>query len=110
LEALRAGRSLHDLDGPWPQIGQGIQQLVPAIDPVGQDVVQVRPAAMQRPQQRHSAMVVLHAGLVHQAVQHKALAVGGACGRGSAWQRPARAGRRFSVVGTLWLSMMPRTG
>src|SRR5207248_8288475 len=51
LEAFNTGRALDDFDGPRPAIGGGIEQLFAAINPVGEDMAQLREGSAQRAQQ-----------------------------------------------------------
>jgi hypothetical protein len=76
LEAFDAGGPLDNLDCPGSTIGNRIAQLLAAIDPVGEDVAQLRKAAAQVAQQRHGAMRVLDVGRVHPQGEHKALRIG----------------------------------
>src|ERR671915_407535 len=67
LEAFDAVRTLHDLDRPWPKLGEGADELLAAIDAVGEDVTQLGEGAAQALEQRHGAMTVLEVGAVHEA-------------------------------------------
>src|SRR3954467_10902591 len=52
--------SCDDLDGPFAEIGDRIEQFIASVDAVGEDVPQLGEAAAQRFEQWHGAMVVLH--------------------------------------------------
>jgi hypothetical protein len=112
LKAFDAGRALDDLDRPGAAIGNRGLQLRAAIDAVGEDMGQLGEGLPQRMQQRHRAMRVLDIGWMHLGGEQEALGVSDdvalapldALGRINAARPP------LSVVGTLWLSMMPTEG
>src|ERR1700746_277759 len=71
--ALVAG---DDLDRPLAQISKRVEELWPAIDPIGKDVAQLGEPSPERSQQRHGAMIVLDVGRVDQQGEQQALRVG----------------------------------
>src|SRR5215216_6054928 len=76
LEAFDAVRTLDDLDRPRPAFGERADELLPAIDAVGEDVAQLGERAGEALEQRHGAVTVLNLGAVHEARQEEALGVG----------------------------------
>jgi hypothetical protein len=112
LEALDAWRALDDFDCPRAAIGDGVEQLFAAIDAVGEDMTQLGEGLPQRTQQRHRTVRILDVGLVHpHGEQNPSVSV-------TIWRlRPLMRlpasnprGPPLSVVGTLWLSIMPALG
>src|SRR5258708_7025549 len=65
LESADTLRSCDDLNGPRPQLGDGVEQFVAAVDPVGEDMPQPGERVAELLQQRHRAMIVLDIGWVH---------------------------------------------
>src|SRR5712671_4282667 len=112
LEAVDAGRALDDLDRPGATIGDRALQLRAAIDPVGEDMAQAGKGLAQRTQQRHGAMRILDVGSCTKTASRKP------CVSVTMWRlRPLMRlpastprGPPLSVVGALWLSMMPAEG
>src|SRR5438128_8110371 len=76
LEAFDTGRALNDFDRPRPAIGDGVEQLVAAIDAVGEDMAQLGEGLPQRAQQGNRAMRILDVGLVHAHREQEPLGVG----------------------------------
>src|SRR3954454_847421 len=68
--------SCDDLDGPFAEIGDRIEQFIASVDAVGEDVPQLGEAAAQRFEQWHGAMVVLHIGRVHESREQPTFGIG----------------------------------
>src|SRR6266436_4243864 len=66
----------NDLDGPLAQIGECVEQLLPAIDAVGEDMPQLGEHLPDPPQQWDGAVAVLHIGGLHEYRKQRALRVG----------------------------------
>src|ERR1700738_2621949 len=66
-------RSSDDLNDPFAQVGKRVEQLLTAIDAISKDVAQLGEPFPQRSQQRHSAMIVLDVGCVHQQREQQPL-------------------------------------
>src|SRR3954468_9965508 len=62
LEGADSLRTGDDLDRPAAGVGKRVEQLLPAIDAIGEDVAQFREAPCERSQQRHRAMIILNVG------------------------------------------------
>ena len=60
MEAFDAGWSLDNLDGPFAAMGERIEQLFAAINPVGKDVPKSGKALAQALQERDGAVDVLN--------------------------------------------------
>src|SRR6266699_1213206 len=59
-------RSRDNLDRPLARIGERVEQLLAAVDAIGEDMAQLGEPSSKRSEQRHSAMIVLDVGRVHQ--------------------------------------------
>ena len=112
LEAFDAWRALDDFDRPRSAIGEGVEQLFAAIDPVGEDMVQLGEGLPQRAQQRNRTVRILDVGFVHpHGERNPSVSV-------TIWRlRPLirlpasiPRGPPLSLVGTLWLSIIPALG
>src|SRR5258708_30930326 len=62
LEAFDALRSLDDLDLPRPAVGECVEQLMAAVDPIGKDMAQLGEPISQALQQRYCSMAILNVG------------------------------------------------
>jgi hypothetical protein len=62
LEAFDPGRALNDVDGPRPAMGECINELLSAINPVSKDVPQLGKAISHALQQGNRTMDVLNIG------------------------------------------------
>jgi hypothetical protein len=60
LEAFDAGRSLYNLNGPFAAMGESIDKLLSAIDPVGKDMLKPGKTLSQVFQQRYGSMNILN--------------------------------------------------
>src|SRR5712671_3859857 len=76
LESADTLRSCDDLNGPWPQFGDRVEQLVAAVDAVGEDMPQPGERVAELFQQRHRAVIVLDIGWVHLQDQQRTDRVG----------------------------------
>src|SRR6266536_5910620 len=56
LEATEALRPGDEFDCPLARIGERVEQLLSAVDPIGEDVTQLGKALSKRSEQWHSAM------------------------------------------------------
>src|SRR5215211_1724955 len=66
LEGSEGLSSGDDFDRPLAQIGKRIEQLLSAIDAIGEDMPQPGKPAANQSQQRHGTMIVLNIGRVHE--------------------------------------------
>src|SRR5260370_32338984 len=105
LEAFDAGRAVNAFDRPRAAIGDGVEQLVAAIDAVGEDMAQLGEGLPQRAQQGNRTMRILDAGFVHAHGEQEPLGVGDDMALASfdafAGVNPARAaafGRRHALA------------
>src|SRR5260370_10406402 len=64
LESADTLRSCDDLNGPWPQFGDRVEQLVAAVNAVGEDMPQPGERVAELFQQRHRPVIVLDIGWV----------------------------------------------
>ena len=76
LEGSHTLRPGDDLDGPLAEIGDGIEQLVTAVDAIGKDVPQLGKRVPERLQQRHRAVIVLNVGRMHLSCEQRAVGIG----------------------------------
>jgi hypothetical protein len=76
LEALDPLRSLDDFDRPRSAMGQRIDELIAAVNPVGEDMAQPREPASQPLQQWDRSMAVLNVGGMNVDGEQKAVGVG----------------------------------
>lgn len=76
LEAFDSGGPLDNLDGPLAAMGECIEQLFAAIDPVGKDVPKSGKALAQALQERDSAVDILNIGGMNVDGQQKTIGIG----------------------------------
>ena len=65
-----------DFNGPWTAVREGIEKLLPTIDPIGKDVAQPRELHPYLLQQRYRAVAVLDVGWMHMNPEKEAIGVG----------------------------------
>ena len=76
LEALDPGRALNDLDGPRSAMGECVNELLSAINPVGKDMSQLWKAISHALQQGHGTVDVLNVGGVNVDGQQETIGIG----------------------------------
>ena len=76
LEAFDPGRSLDNLDCPFPAMGERIDELFAAINSVGKDMPKPGKAIAQVLQQRHRTMDVLNVGGMDVNGQEETVRIG----------------------------------
>ena len=76
LEGPDALGSGDDFNRPLAQIGERIEQFWSSIDAIGEDVAQFGEPSSDGSQQRHSAVIVLDIGRLHQDCEQRAFGIG----------------------------------
>ena len=76
LEAFDTLGPLDNLDGPWTTVGERLEELFAAVDPVGKDVTQPREFHSYFLQQRHGAVAILDIGRVNVNPEKKTIGIG----------------------------------
>src|SRR6516164_964634 len=65
----------NDLNRPFAEVSNSIEQFVAAIDAIGEDVAQLGEASAERSQQRHCAVIVLNVGSVHDQSEQRSFRI-----------------------------------
>ena len=76
LEALDPVRSLDDLDRPRSAMGECVDKLFAAINPIGKDVLKLGETVSQALQQRNGTMDILNVCRMNMDSQQKTVGVG----------------------------------
>ena len=76
LEAFDTLGPLNNLDGPRTTVGERLEKLFTAVDPVGKDVAQLGKLHSYLLQQRHRAMAVLDVGRMNMNPEKQAIGIG----------------------------------
>src|SRR5882724_7437071 len=71
-EGSDALRSRDDLDRPFSKLGNRAEQFVAPIDTISKDVPKLGERSADRFEQRHSSVIVLNVGAVHEHRQERA--------------------------------------
>src|SRR5476651_697755 len=76
LEAFDTLGPLDNLDSPWTTVGERLEELFAAVDPVGKDVAQPREFHSYFLQQRHGAVAILDIGRMNVNPEKKTIGIG----------------------------------
>src|SRR3954447_21573190 len=76
LEGSDTLSSCDDLDGPFAEVGDRVEQLFSPVNTVGEDMPQLGEATAERFEQWHGAVIVLNIGRVHESSQQPTFGIG----------------------------------